>query len=152
MLNVQHLIPRLSPRALAGMTSFWSRPVPGLWSFRHYLRIAAPEFALPAPPAAVPRAPRARRVALHCGIEGSGPGRRSVSDRAGRRTAFGCAQTKAHATLAAIRAALTAAVERTQARAPRAERPPAYEKRSTRNARPTRNHSNPLTWRPEPRS
>ncbi len=53
MLNVQHLIPRLSPRALAGMTSFWSRPVPGLWSFRHYLRIAAPEFALPAPPAAV---------------------------------------------------------------------------------------------------
>ena len=59
MLNVQHLIPRLSPRALAGMTSFWSRPVPGLWSFRHYLRIAAPEFALPAPPAAVPAGTRA---------------------------------------------------------------------------------------------
>ena len=53
MLNVQHLIPRLSPRALARMTRLYSRPVPALWSFRHYLRIAPPEFALPGPPAAV---------------------------------------------------------------------------------------------------
>ena len=60
MLNVQHLIPRLSPRALARHDAASGRGrCPALWSFRHYLRIAPPAFALPAPPAAV--APVARR-------------------------------------------------------------------------------------------
>ena len=34
----------------------------------------------------------------------------------------------------------------------RAMRPPAYELMSITNARPTKNHSNPVTWCPEPQS
>ena len=53
MLQVQHLVPRLPSRALAQLTRLYARPVPALWSFRHYLKIAPPGFALPGPPAAV---------------------------------------------------------------------------------------------------
>jgi flavin-dependent dehydrogenase len=54
MLDVQHLVPKLPPRALAALTRLYARPRPAaLWSFRHYLQVAPPEFALPAPPAAV---------------------------------------------------------------------------------------------------
>ena len=53
MLQVQHLVPRLPFRALAQLTRLYARPVPALWSFRHYLKIAPPGFALPGPPAAV---------------------------------------------------------------------------------------------------
>ena len=64
MLQVQHAIPRLSPRALGAMARTFERSGPGLWAFRHYLRIAPPEYALPAPPAALRGgAGRARRVA-----------------------------------------------------------------------------------------
>ena len=41
------------PRALAQLTRRFARPVPALWAFRHYLKIAPPGFALPGPPAAV---------------------------------------------------------------------------------------------------
>jgi flavin-dependent dehydrogenase len=52
MLQVQHLVPKLRPRVLTGVTrAFGSRAV-AHWAFRHYLRIAPPSFALPAPPAA----------------------------------------------------------------------------------------------------
>ncbi len=53
MLQVQHTIPRLRPRALSGMARTFEHAGPALWAFRHYLRIAPPEFALPAPPAAL---------------------------------------------------------------------------------------------------
>jgi flavin-dependent dehydrogenase len=52
MLQVQHLVPRLSPRALAGVVRSLGRPAISHWAFGHYLEIAPPEFALPAPPAA----------------------------------------------------------------------------------------------------
>jgi flavin-dependent dehydrogenase len=53
MLQVQHTIPKLRPRALSGMARTFEHAGPALWAFRHYLRIAPPEFALPAPPAAL---------------------------------------------------------------------------------------------------
>ena len=53
MLGVQHAIPRLRPRALAAMARTFRHDGPAHWAFRHYLRIAPPEFALPAPGAAV---------------------------------------------------------------------------------------------------
>jgi menaquinone-9 beta-reductase len=53
MLGVQHAIPRLSPRALGALARTFERGGPAHWAFRHYLRIAPPEFALPAPPAAM---------------------------------------------------------------------------------------------------
>ncbi len=45
MLRVQKLIPRIPPRMLAPAIRLmgWKRFVD--WSFRHYLRIAPPEFA-----------------------------------------------------------------------------------------------------------
>ena len=52
MLQTQHLVPKLPPRALAGVTRALGRPRPSRWAFGHYLRIAPPEFALPAPPSA----------------------------------------------------------------------------------------------------
>jgi len=53
MLEVQHAVPKLRPRVLAGMTrAFGLRAVSG-WAFRHYLDIAPPSYALPAPPATV---------------------------------------------------------------------------------------------------
>jgi flavin-dependent dehydrogenase len=52
MLQVQHAIPRLRPRALDGMTKALGHARPAHWAFGHYLRIAPPEFALPAPPVA----------------------------------------------------------------------------------------------------
>jgi menaquinone-9 beta-reductase len=58
MLQAQHAVPRLRPRALRGVTRAFGHPFPSQWAFRHYLRIAPPEFALPAPPAALPAAAR----------------------------------------------------------------------------------------------
>ena len=37
MLEVQHLIPKLRPRLLDGMTRLYGRPFVAHWSFRHYL-------------------------------------------------------------------------------------------------------------------
>ena len=51
MLHVQHAIPKLRPRALGAMARTFERGGPAHWAFRHYLRIAPPEFALPAPAA-----------------------------------------------------------------------------------------------------
>ena len=53
MLQVQHLVPRLRPRVLAGVTRAFDRAAVSHWAFDHYLKIAPPSFALPAPPAAV---------------------------------------------------------------------------------------------------
>src|SRR5688572_12594266 len=55
MLQVQHAVPRLPPRALTAVVRAAARPGPAHWAFGHYLRIAPPEFALPAPPAAAAR-------------------------------------------------------------------------------------------------
>jgi flavin-dependent dehydrogenase len=52
MLQVQHLVPRLSPRALGAVTRGLARPGLAHWAFAHYLEIAPPAFALPAPPRA----------------------------------------------------------------------------------------------------
>jgi menaquinone-9 beta-reductase len=49
MLLVQHAVPRFRPRALWAMARAFERPAASHWGFRHYLRIAPPEFALPAP-------------------------------------------------------------------------------------------------------
>ena len=53
MLQVQHWIPRLRPRVLGGMTRAFGHRAVAQWSFDHYLRIAHPGYALPAPGAAV---------------------------------------------------------------------------------------------------
>ena len=53
MLNVQHAIPRLRPRALGAMARTFERDGAAHWAFGHYQRIAPPEFALPAPGPAV---------------------------------------------------------------------------------------------------
>ena len=55
MLQVQHLVPRLRPRVLTGMTRAFRAAPLSHWAFRHYLDIAPPSFALPAPPAAAAR-------------------------------------------------------------------------------------------------
>jgi flavin-dependent dehydrogenase len=52
MLEVQHLVPKLRPRLLDGVTRAFGRRRVSHWAFRHYLEIAPPSFALPAPPAA----------------------------------------------------------------------------------------------------
>jgi digeranylgeranylglycerophospholipid reductase len=52
MLQVQHLVPRLRPRVLTGVVDAFERAGVSHWAFRHYLEIAPPSFALPAPPAA----------------------------------------------------------------------------------------------------
>jgi menaquinone-9 beta-reductase len=53
MLQVQHTVPRLRPRALRAMTRALERESVSRWAFRHYLRIAPPQFALPGPGARV---------------------------------------------------------------------------------------------------
>lgn len=53
MLQVQHMIPQLRPRLLDGMTRLFGRRAVSHWAFQHYLDIAPPSFALPAPPVAV---------------------------------------------------------------------------------------------------
>jgi flavin-dependent dehydrogenase len=53
MLQVQHLVPKLRPRLLTGVVEAFGRAPVSHWAFRHYLEIAPPSFALPAPPAAV---------------------------------------------------------------------------------------------------
>jgi flavin-dependent dehydrogenase len=55
MLQVQHLVPRLSQRALGAVTRAFARPGVAHPAFDHYLRIAPPAFALPAPPPAAER-------------------------------------------------------------------------------------------------
>jgi flavin-dependent dehydrogenase len=52
MLQVQHLVPKLRPRLLAGVADAFGRAAVSHWAFRHYLEIAPPSYALPAPPAA----------------------------------------------------------------------------------------------------
>jgi menaquinone-9 beta-reductase len=51
MLRVQRLVPHVPPRLLAVMLRGMERRSFVHWSFGHYLRIAPPEFASPAPPA-----------------------------------------------------------------------------------------------------
>ena len=67
MLGVQHLVPRLGVRTLGAVTRGLAHAEVSHRAFSHYLRIAPPEFALPAPPEAV-SAPRgggfARGVAV----------------------------------------------------------------------------------------
>ena len=53
MLQAQHAVPRLSPRALGAVTRAFARDGVSHWAFEHYLRIAPPQFALPAPGSAV---------------------------------------------------------------------------------------------------
>jgi len=62
MLQAQHAVPRLRPRALAAVTRAFERGGVSHRAFGHYLRIAPPQFALPAPPPAS-AAPRANAVA-----------------------------------------------------------------------------------------
>jgi menaquinone-9 beta-reductase len=59
MLQVQHLVPRLRPRVLTGVVDLFGRAGVAHWAFRHYLEIAPPSFALPAPPEAQSRVSRA---------------------------------------------------------------------------------------------
>ena len=61
MLQVQHAIPKLRPRALTALAETFVHGGPAQWAFGHYLRIAPPESALPAPPAAL--APQAAALA-----------------------------------------------------------------------------------------
>jgi len=53
LLQAQHAVPRLRPRALGAVARAFERGAVSHWGFRHYLRIAPPSFALPAPGAAV---------------------------------------------------------------------------------------------------
>ncbi len=50
MLRAQHLVPRVAPRVLRRVIAALERRGVVSWAFRHYLRIAPPELALPAPP------------------------------------------------------------------------------------------------------
>jgi digeranylgeranylglycerophospholipid reductase len=52
MLQAQHVVPRLPPRALAAVTRAFERPSVSHRAFGHYLRIAPHAAALPAPAAA----------------------------------------------------------------------------------------------------
>jgi menaquinone-9 beta-reductase len=52
MLQAQHAVPRLHPRALGTVARAFRRGSVSHWAFGRYLRIAPPEFALPAPPPA----------------------------------------------------------------------------------------------------
>jgi menaquinone-9 beta-reductase len=56
MLLAQRAVPRLHPRALAALVRAFGRRRLSHWGFRHYLEIAPPAFALPAPPPALERA------------------------------------------------------------------------------------------------
>jgi len=52
MLLAQRAVPRLHPRALGAVVRAFGRRRLSHWGFGHYLEIAPPEFALPAPPPA----------------------------------------------------------------------------------------------------
>jgi len=56
MLGVQKTIPRLRPGPLGKLARAFRFPAASHWAFEHYLRIAPPSGALPAPPARSPRA------------------------------------------------------------------------------------------------
>ena len=60
MLRAQQAVPRLHPRALGAVTRGFRRGAVSRWAFGHYLRIAPPQFALPAPPVARSRAALSR--------------------------------------------------------------------------------------------
>ena len=53
MLLAQRAVPRLHPRALGEVVRAFGRPRLSHWGFGHYLDIAPPSFALPAPPPAL---------------------------------------------------------------------------------------------------
>ena len=55
MLGVQTAIPKLRPRPLGKLARVFRFPAASHWAFQHYLNIAHPSFALPAPPAAAKR-------------------------------------------------------------------------------------------------
>jgi len=57
MLRAQDLVPRLPPRALDALVDAFGHPRLSRWAFRHYLDIAPPAFADPAPPPARRAAP-----------------------------------------------------------------------------------------------
>jgi menaquinone-9 beta-reductase len=63
MLQVQHLVPKLRPRLLTGVTRAFGSSTVSHWAFRHYLAIAPPSFALPAPSAAARSSAAAGAVA-----------------------------------------------------------------------------------------
>src|SRR3954451_15205682 len=52
MLLAQRAVPRLPPRALGRLVRAFGRRRVSHWGFEHYLEIAPPEYALPAPPPA----------------------------------------------------------------------------------------------------
>jgi menaquinone-9 beta-reductase len=60
MLRVQRTVPRVPPRLLAPALRAMGARAFVDWSFGHYLRIAPPSFAGPAP---VPRRPALARAA-----------------------------------------------------------------------------------------
>jgi digeranylgeranylglycerophospholipid reductase len=62
MLRAQHAVPRLAPAALGAVTRGFAHAGVAHWAFRHYLRIAPPQYALPAPPPAAARARAATTV------------------------------------------------------------------------------------------
>src|SRR5262245_36776397 len=53
MLLAQRAVPRLHPRVLGAVVRAFGRPRPSHWGFGHYLDIAPPSYALPAPPPAL---------------------------------------------------------------------------------------------------
>jgi menaquinone-9 beta-reductase len=57
MLRVQKIVPRIPPRILAGLIRALGTKRFVDWSFRHYLNIAPPEFADPAPEPTRPEVP-----------------------------------------------------------------------------------------------
>jgi menaquinone-9 beta-reductase len=52
MLAAQRAVRHLHGRPMDALARAFARPEPAQWAFRHYLEIAPPGFALPAPPAA----------------------------------------------------------------------------------------------------
>ncbi len=58
MLLAQRAVPRLHPRAVDAVVRAFAHRGLSHWGFRHYLEIAPPQFALPAPPAPAQRARR----------------------------------------------------------------------------------------------
>jgi hypothetical protein len=59
MFAAQQSIRHLHGRPLDRVTRFFTRGRVSQWAFGHYLEIAPPSFAVPAPPAAVVPAARA---------------------------------------------------------------------------------------------
>ena len=56
MLNTQKIVPRIQPRLMNGVVSLMQRRALTGWAFQHYLGVAPPEFAGPAPQRRTPRA------------------------------------------------------------------------------------------------